>query len=131
MFSGTASRLAILAWTTAWFVFVVPAHQRGAIRVDGGTGETAAQSCESDAESGSCCARGNPSPGEPSKPASDDPVRCCAICKVVAKYGGPEAGVVGPVGLSPVVRMVCERPVDRPVASCVGPDRSRAPPIVA
>ncbi|QNN22893.1 hypothetical protein HED60_11645 [Planctomycetales bacterium ZRK34] len=66
----------ILAWAVAWFVAIVPAHQRGAVVVPGA--EPAAASCDS------CCESGG-------KSRPDDPVQRCAVCHIVAKLDVPPA----------------------------------------
>jgi hypothetical protein len=72
---------AILAlYVLVWFNVVVPAHTRGMITLQPGTGETIASS--------SCCSSeaASSDPADPSQPAKPKSRGPCAVCYVAATY---------------------------------------------
>lgn len=75
----------VLAWAATWFVVIVPAHQRGVVTIPGAPGAPGAE--RPAASCASCCeSEGDTPPGK-----SDDPVRRCAVCHIVAKLDVPPA----------------------------------------
>jgi len=77
----TLIHIAVLTWATAWFVGIVPAHQRGRVTVPGESPDTAAAV-------DACCSSTCDDPASQDGD-SKDPVRQCAVCHIVAKLDIP------------------------------------------
>ncbi|MCE9589120.1 MAG: hypothetical protein K8S99_01185 [Planctomycetes bacterium] len=124
-------RILVIAWLAAWFIGIVPLHQRGAIALPG----TAVSSADS------CCAKPVKAVAAPSchdektkesKQRGGDPVKRCAICYIVATLAFPVA-----IDLTvPEMRVLDEidllPPAQRIAAAEVWPvTLGRAPPSLA
>jgi len=119
-------RLAVLVWITVWFVLIVPAHNRGAIKTPGNNADTAG--ARQPVISAGGCAMCKAPLGEPDEPDGEDspapaPGGDCAICYINAVITIPPPVVLIP----PVVEV--QRAVN--VATPQSPHCTRPPlPIV-
>lgn len=112
-------RLLLALFATAWFAVIMPAHQRGQIRLPGA------------AETASCCAAKSPTPGHcgDESQKDGDPVRSCAVCHLVAKLSPPVALIIPLPEPEPVAELTLTTPADPDCAADLRPQRSRAPPL--
>lgn len=95
-------RITMLAWLTAWFAGVVPAHRIGMIKVPGSAVRSQYSGLESQPAvraAGHCCPKGDErAPSMPSRSS-------CAVCQMVAKLDAarPIVITVPPIGLAEVL----------------------------
>ena len=94
-----AVRLAVLVWITVWFVLIVPAHNRGAIKTPGNNAQTA--DARQPVISADGCARCKAPLGEPDEPDGEEspapsPSGDCAICYINAVITIPPPVVLIP-----------------------------------
>lgn len=120
MHSRTLRVAFILLWSV-WFGLIIPGHQRGIVALPGT--QQASGECPvlgGDSVQASCCK---------SQPGRGDPVRHCAICKLVAMLDIPAAvnNDVPPLGLVGLADPVAPIAVYPP--STVSVHTGRAPPL--
>ena len=118
-------RLALTIFAVAWFAVIMPAHQRGQIRLPG-AGAASSGCCAEKAAAH--CATGAPDSGASEE--DGDPVRSCAVCHLVAKLSTPDALVIPLPRPTPVASLRLTAPLDPDCAADLRPQRSRAPPVL-
>jgi hypothetical protein len=108
-----------------WFTLVVPAHQRGQIRLPGA--DLVQSSC-CHAKTARTCDTPTPA-GERGEPGDrDDPVRDCAVCHLVAKLTTPEPLVFTLPDPELLAEGVVLRPEGRQLDVPLDARRTRGPP---
>ena len=118
--------LTMVLLLSGWFTIIVPAHQRGAIRLPGSDAQPAAAP-------GSCCSKttasgchGDPADSESEDPG--DPVRSCAVCHLVAKLSTPDVFIMPLPAAEPIAALPVAAPAEPGGTDFISPRRSRAPP---
>lgn len=117
-------RLLSVICLSAWFTLVVPAHERGQIRVPGAAGESTAV-CGPGSTEKTCC----PTDSEKDEPSpSEDPVQHCAVCELVAKLSTPDALALPLPPSAPLQDSFVANPINPPLAPASRSSQPRAPP---
>ncbi|HAI12671.1 MAG TPA: hypothetical protein DCM28_13270 [Phycisphaerales bacterium] len=121
-------RILFLSFLCLWFGIIVPGHQRGQIKLPGGTGKSVVNSC--------CAMRGGtltqldftcPTNEKP-KPSREDQKRC-AMCQLIAtlQVATPPLLTLAPMGLLAITPP--QKAVDISSPGFAGPILGRAPPV--
>ncbi len=120
---GHRLRILLTVWAIGWFGYFAPAHERGFVRVD----SDCVDSC---CEPMSCCDDASDEPCDDSPDRPDDPVRTCAMCRLLGVLDAPVAVTFDPMPAGLVGRVDPPTPcvvssIDVPLGRL-----GRAPPVV-